>query len=90
MATSFSSLPIVDLAPLSSDCASEDELHALSTKLQEVFATVGFAYLVNAPLSFDHEDVFDMARDFFSLPEETKMGVAKRTFRPSNKNTYRG
>ena len=63
---------------------------ALSARLHEVFATVGFAYLINAPLSFDHEDVFGMAKEFFYLPEETKMTVAKKTFRKSNTNTYRG
>lgn len=90
MTTSFTSLPIVDLSPLASDSASEDELQDLSAKLHEVFSTVGFAYLVNAPLSFQHEDVFDIAKEFFSLPEEVKMGVAKKTFRRANKNTYRG
>ena len=90
MTTSFTSLPIVDLAPLSSDCASEEQLRELSSKLHEVFATVGFAYLINVPLSFDHKDVFGLAKEFFALPEEAKMGVAKRTFRRSNKNTYRG
>ncbi|KAK5996753.1 putative 2-oxoglutarate-dependent dioxygenase DIN11 [Cladobotryum mycophilum] len=90
MTTSFTTLPIVDLAPLSSDCASEEELRALSSKLHEVFATVGFAYLINVPLSFNHDDVFGIAREFFTLPEEVKMGVAKRTFQRSNKNTYRG
>ncbi|KAJ4145598.1 hypothetical protein LMH87_004444 [Akanthomyces muscarius] len=90
MTTSFTSLPIVDLAPLSSDCATEDDLVQLSTRLHEVFATVGFAYLINAPLSFDHDDVFGMAKDFFRLPEETKMSVAKKTFRKANSNTYRG
>lgn len=90
MTTSFTTLPIVDLAALGSDSASEEDLRALSTKLHEVFATVGFAYLVNVPLAFGHEDVFGITKDFFSLPEEVKMGVAKKTFRRSNRNTYRG
>lgn len=90
MTTSFTSLPIVDLAPLTSDSATEDELRALSSRLDEVFSTVGFAYLVNVPLTFGHEDVFNIAKSFFSLPENVKMDVAKRTFRRSNKNTYRG
>ncbi|OAA70562.1 2OG-Fe(II) oxygenase [Cordyceps fumosorosea ARSEF 2679] len=70
-------------------CAIEDDLVQLSTRLHEVFATVGFAYLINAPLSFDHDAVFGMAMDFFRLPEETKMSVAKKTFRKANANTYR-
>jgi isopenicillin N synthase-like dioxygenase len=90
MTTSFTSLPIVDLAPLTSDCATEEELRALSSKLHGVFATVGFAYLINVPLSFSHDDVFGISKEFFTLPEEVKMSVAKKTFRPSNRNTYRG
>lgn len=90
MTTSFTSLPIVDLSPLTSDCPSEDELVALSSRLHEVFSTVGFAYLVNSPISFGHDEVFGMAKDFFDLPEKVKMGVAKKTFRSTNKNTYRG
>jgi isopenicillin N synthase-like dioxygenase len=90
MSTSFTSLPIVDLAPLTSELASDDELAALSTRLYEVFSTVGFAYLINVPLSLTHEDVFGTAREFFSLPEDVKMQVAKRTFKRANSNTYRG
>ncbi|KAJ2973522.1 hypothetical protein NQ176_g6560 [Zarea fungicola] len=90
MTTSFTSLPIVDLAPLSSECASEEDLLQLSARLHDVFATVGFAYLINAPLSFNHNDVFGMAKEFFRLPEEEKMAVAKKTFRKTNTNTYRG
>ena len=81
---------IASVLPLKSDCASEEELQQLSDQLHEVFATVGFAYLVNVPLSYDHDDVFRMAGDFFGLPEEVKMRVAKKTFRKTNKNTYRG
>lgn len=90
MTTPFTSLPIVDLAPLTSDCPSEEELRELSAQLHDVFSTVGFAYLINAPLSFGHDEVFRMAKDFFDLPDKVKMGVAKKTFRRTNKNTYRG
>ena len=90
MTTSFTALPIVDLAPLTSDHASEEDLRGLSARLHEVFATVGFAYLINVPSSFSHEEVFGAAKQFFALPEEVKMGVAKKTFRRANKNTYRG
>ena len=90
MTTSFKELPIVDLAPLSAESVTEEELHALSAQLHEAFAQVGFAYLLNPPLSFSHDDVFGMAKEFFALPDDSKMSVAKRTFRRSNKNTYRG
>lgn len=90
MTTSFSSLPIVDLSILSSPSPSPSDLLALSKDLYNVFATTGFAYLTNAPLSFSHEDVFNLASDFFSLPEAEKMQLAKQTFSKNNSNTYRG
>lgn len=90
MATAFSSLPIVDLSALKHDNPGSEALADLSGHLHNVFATTGFAYLVNSPLSFSPEDVFGMASEFFSLPEESKMSVAKRSFNMENRNTYRG
>lgn len=90
MTTSFSSLPIIDLHPLSSPSPTPTDLLKLSKDLHNAFATTGFAYLVNAPLTFSHDQVFQLASDFFSLPEEDKMRLAKQTFVKSNKNTYRG
>ncbi|KAJ5108371.1 Gibberellin 20-oxidase [Penicillium angulare] len=91
MTTTFSSLPVVDVGPLGSPSgASKDELAALSNRLYEVFATTGFAYLVNVPLSYKHEEVFKMSREFFALPEEEKMKLSKRSFRRDHHNTYRG
>jgi isopenicillin N synthase-like dioxygenase len=62
----------------------------LSKDLHDAFATTGFAYLANAPLSFNHEDVFNLASEFFSLLSTEKMRLAKQTFCDENKNTYRG
>ncbi|KAK3707539.1 hypothetical protein LTR37_012034 [Vermiconidia calcicola] len=90
MATSFSSLPIVDLSLLSSISPSTSDLKRLSTQLYDVFATTGFAYLTNAPLSFTHGDVFTLASKFFRMTEARKMQLAKKTFVKGNKNTYRG
>lgn len=90
MTTSFSSLPIVDLSVLSRSTASQEELSSLSKKLYNVFATTGFAYLVNAPLSFNHDAVFDLARNLFSMQEADKLALAKKMFVSSNRNTYRG
>ena len=91
MSTAFSSLPIVDLSPLSaSSSAKPDSLTPLSQQLYDVFATTGFAYLTNLPLSFSHEDVFRINRHFFALPESEKMKIAKKSFRRENGNTYRG
>jgi isopenicillin N synthase-like dioxygenase len=90
MTTSFSSLPIVDLSILSSPSPSEPELKTLSNQLQNVFATTGFAYLTNAPLTFSHDDVFKVASDFFSIEDDEKARLAKKTFVQENNNTYRG
>ncbi|KAA8648435.1 hypothetical protein EYZ11_000325 [Aspergillus tanneri] len=91
MSTTFSSLPIVDLSPLQTKSSlGAQSLHDLSHRLYHVFATTGFAYLVNSPLSFTPDEVFSMAREFFSLPTETKMSIAKRSFNKDNSNTYRG
>lgn len=90
MTTSFSSLPIIDLSSFSCSNPSEEQLSALSKELYHVFATTGFAYLINAPLSFSHEEVFSMAKDFFEISEGAKMELAKKTFRKENSNTYRG
>lgn len=91
MSTTFSSLPIVDLAPLKNgQSPSESELKDLSTQLHNVFATTGFAYLVNTPLTFKHADVFGLALEFFNLPHDEKMSLAKQSFRKENANTYRG
>lgn len=83
-------LPIIDLTSLNVLEPSNQDSAVLSKKLGDVFETVGFAYLVNAPLNFDHEDVFGMAEKFFEMPEEEKLKLAKKNFRKENGNTYRG
>ncbi|PGH03308.1 hypothetical protein GX51_04179 [Blastomyces parvus] len=91
MATAFSSLPIVDLSPLkSSHDLGPEQQRDLASQLYDVFATTGFAYLVNHPLSFDHQALFDISRDFFALPTAEKMKLAKRSFCKEHRNTYRG
>jgi isopenicillin N synthase-like dioxygenase len=93
MSISFSSLPVVDVHVLrTSESPTLDtaDHRKLSQKLYDVFATTGFAYLINAPLSFGHEEVFELSREFFALPLDEKMKLSKRSFRPSHTNTYRG
>lgn len=90
MATSFSSLPIIDLSVLSTPLLSEQRLESLSQQLHDAFATTGFAYLTHPPLTFSHGDVFHIASQFFSLDQVEKMSLAKKTFVNSNMNTYRG
>ncbi|KAF3768129.1 Clavaminate synthase-like protein [Cryphonectria parasitica EP155] len=90
MTTEFSSLPMVDLTPLSQNPLFTGDLKDLSRQLDNVFTTTGFAYLTNAPLSFSHSEIFDLARDLFDIPQQEKMKQAKKIFCPSNTNTYRG
>lgn len=93
MSTSFSSLPIVSLAVLSSASPRPEDFVALSTRLDEVFSTTGFAYLTDLPLTFSHDDVFGLCDEFFGpegLSAEEKMALAKKTFVKENNNTYRG
>jgi isopenicillin N synthase-like dioxygenase len=93
MSTSFLSLPVVSLAALSSSSPKQEDLAALSSRLDEVFSTTGFAYLNDLPLTYTHEDVFELCNDFFGPggPSiEEKMDIAKKAFVKGNKNTYRG
>ncbi|EHK97282.1 Clavaminate synthase-like protein [Glarea lozoyensis ATCC 20868] len=93
MSTSFSSLPIISLSSLSKASCDEAELLRLSAELDHVFSTTGFAYLTDLPLTYTHEDVFGICDEFFGpngVSTEEKMKLAKRTFVPGNKNTYRG
>jgi isopenicillin N synthase-like dioxygenase len=90
MATSFSSLPIVDVGALRSPQLTSAEAETLSKELFNVFATTGFAYLVNAPLNFSHGELFKLAREFFAMPMNQKLRLAKKSFRPNHENTYRG
>ncbi|KAH7391471.1 putative iron/ascorbate oxidoreductase, partial [Cadophora sp. MPI-SDFR-AT-0126] len=93
MSTSFSSLPIVSLAALSSPFPEPEDLATLASRLNEVFSTTGFAYLTDLPLTYTHDDVFEICGDFFGpqgLTMNEKMKLAKKSFVPTNKNTYRG
>ncbi|KAH6666301.1 putative iron/ascorbate oxidoreductase [Halenospora varia] len=92
MSTSFSTLPIVSLSALSSPSTTEDLLE-LSSSLDRVFATTGFAYLTDLPLTYTHDDIFRICEDFFGPdgpPLKEKLTLAKKTFVKTNKNTYRG
>ncbi|KFZ01072.1 hypothetical protein V501_10238 [Pseudogymnoascus sp. VKM F-4519 (FW-2642)] len=93
MTTSFTTLPIVSLSALSEPQSDPEALSALSSKLNDVFSTTGFAYLVDLPLTYTHEDVFTLCNSFFGskgLTADEKIRLAKKTFVKSNTNTYRG
>ena len=68
MATSFTSLPVIDLSLLNDTDVSPDspEILKLAQQLHDVFATSGFAYLTNLPLSFSHDDVFGLGKQLFA------------------------
>lgn len=87
-------LPIIDLAPLSSPSPDPEAVASLSQSLSRAFSTAfsttGFAYLINAPVSITDTEIFALAADFFALPEEAKLSIAKQSFRRDNPNTYRG
>jgi isopenicillin N synthase-like dioxygenase len=67
MSTPFLSLPIVSLTALSCLSPSSEVLDAVSSRLDEVFSTTGFAYLTDLPLTYSHDDVFGLCDDFFGL-----------------------
>jgi isopenicillin N synthase-like dioxygenase len=94
MATSFTSLPVIDVGALKDKhqilTSNAPEIQALAQQLSNAFATSGFAYLTNLPLSFTHDNVFGLSRQFFTLPIEEKMKLGKRSFVRENENTYRG
>ncbi|KAF2122980.1 2OG-Fe(II) oxygenase [Lophiotrema nucula] len=90
MTTSFSTLPVVDVSPLKQPHPSRRDVERLSRQLYDVFATTGFAYLVGLPFSFDHDEIFDVTKEFFAIPLADKMRLAKHSFKHRNENTYRG
>ena len=83
-------LPIIDLSVLTSPHSGQDDLGGLAKQLGKVFETEGFAYLVNVPLTFSHDEVFALAKSFFYLPQADKLRLAKKSFQRNNRNTYRG
>jgi isopenicillin N synthase-like dioxygenase len=90
MSTAFESLPIIDLAPLQDPQVKPEALKELAATIRHTFETVGFAYLVNHNVNLNHKELFDNTREFFALPQEEKLRLAKKTFVPTNTNTYRG
>ncbi|OAG10109.1 putative gibberellin 20-oxidase [Paraphaeosphaeria sporulosa] len=90
MSTVFSSLPVVDIHNLKASTLDTADHQALSRKLYDALSTTGFAYIKNAPLSFGQDEIFELSRDFFALPLSQKMKLAKKSFRQSHTNTYRG
>jgi isopenicillin N synthase-like dioxygenase len=90
MSTDFTKLPIIDLSILGKTNATEEELKSLAKEVRKICETVGFAYLINYESSVKHSKIFEVVKRFFDLPISSKMKVAKKTFVPSNQNTYRG
>ncbi|KAL8728315.1 MAG: hypothetical protein Q9166_005458 [cf. Caloplaca sp. 2 TL-2023] len=84
------SIPIIDLSTLTTFHGEPENNHELATQLGKALEKEGFAYLVNVPLTFDHDQVFGLAKSFFQLPEGEKLRLAKQGFQRNNSNTYRG
>lgn len=75
------SLPVIDLAPLSNPHEDHASNEQLATQLGRAFEGEGFVSLINTPLTFTHEQVFGLARNFFQLSEAEKVHLPKKTFR---------
>lgn len=92
MATNFSELPIIDLSAIKHWDKSDvtEDIKSLAEQFRTVFETVGFAYIINHGVQFKHEQIEQLSRQFFNLDHDVKRSLAKRTFHPSNSNTYRG
>eukprot|EP00795_Rhopilema_esculentum_P017593 gene17593-9232_t len=58
-------------------------------KLNKALSEVGFAYIINIP-GYDPDKLLYNTKWFFSLPHKTKMEIAKNSFQPGNKNSFRG
>ncbi|KAL8670517.1 MAG: hypothetical protein Q9168_004951 [Polycauliona sp. 1 TL-2023] len=84
------SLPVIDLSCLKTSPAGSINDQELAIQLGKALENEGFAYLVNVPLTFDHREVFELAQEFFHLPNDEKLRLAKKSFRSNNRNTYRG
>ncbi|KAL9607979.1 MAG: hypothetical protein Q9167_007162 [Letrouitia subvulpina] len=74
--------PTIDLSPLSdgygSRSSSSSELKDLAHSLAAALSREGFAYLLHAPLRIAHDDLIQLARDFFALSHEEKMAASKQ------------
>jgi isopenicillin N synthase-like dioxygenase len=69
----LTSLPILDMSALGS---SEEASEAFRTQLREVTHEVGFFYLVGHGISAELiDEVLDVSRRFFELPEEEKLAI---------------
>ncbi|KAL8760271.1 MAG: hypothetical protein Q9199_000170 [Rusavskia elegans] len=84
------SLPVIDLSCLDVCPVSFRNDRELAIQLGNALETKGFAYLVNVPLTFGHEEVFGLAKKFSSLPENENLRLGKQSFQRNNNNTYRG
>ncbi|KAL9047115.1 MAG: hypothetical protein Q9214_000230 [Letrouitia sp. 1 TL-2023] len=81
--------PTIDLSPLSdrcySSCSSDGEWKFLAHSLAAALSREGFAYLLHAPLRIAHDDLIQLARDFFALSREEKMAAGKQRRRRQQK-----
>ena len=86
--TQWHSTEFLDLATIDMTEAKTNSKEA-AVKVYKAFNEVGFAYLVNIP-DFKPDLLFKYTKWYFDLSLDIKMEMAKRAFRPENKNSYRG
>ena len=82
MAT-LATIPIIDFSRLSQ---SRDKL---AKEIVDALQTVGFLFLDNV-VGFDHKEIEQATKWFYSLPESTKYSLATKSFNSENTNVYRG
>ena len=58
-------------------------------RLYNALSEVGFAYIINIP-GYDPDKLLYYTKWFFSLPHKTKMQIAKNSFQPGKRNSFRG
>lgn len=83
-------IPFIDLTSIDSD--SEYEIQRIVTAIKEAYTKIGFAYLINHGIPANVTDnAFRAAKQFHSLPEETKLNIKLnkyfRGYMPLNSST---
>lgn len=72
----FTSIPTIDVSPLSSPNATQSDRDRLVSELRDACSKVGFFVIKNHGIDWKVvEDAFDALEEFFSLPMEKKMEV---------------
>lgn len=83
-------IPEVDIGPLIQPSSEQSRLRAIQ-ELAQAVKDVGFVTITNHGISKEMLNTIDArAREFFALPLESRMRLARRRDNPKNSNTYCG